>query len=74
MYFLCFAISAIFACFLHLACQGKEADIVFIVDMSSSILEDDFEEQLHFLSDLVRNFDIDSGKARVSSLGNNTVS
>lgn len=48
-------------------CQGKEADVVIIVDMSSSIWVEDFKSQLKFLSDLISHFDIDSGKTRVSS-------
>ncbi|XP_053375389.1 cartilage matrix protein-like isoform X2 [Mercenaria mercenaria] len=47
------------------ACQGKNADIIFVVDMSSSIWVKHFKEELEFLADLVSNFDINSGKTRV---------
>lgn len=46
-------------------CQGKEADVIFVVDMSSSIWVEHFKDQLRFLSDLIGNFDINSGKTRI---------
>ncbi|KAH3860726.1 hypothetical protein DPMN_023644 [Dreissena polymorpha] len=47
-------------------CQGKEADIVFIVDSSSSIWNVDFETQKTFIGDVVSHFDVESGKTRVA--------
>lgn len=44
-------------------CQGKEADVLFVVDMSSSIWGVHFQQQLKFLTDVVSFFDI--GKTRV---------
>ncbi|XP_045170648.2 cartilage matrix protein-like isoform X2 [Mercenaria mercenaria] len=46
-------------------CQGKNADILFVVDMSSSIRVKHFKEVLELLADLVRYFDTNSGKTRV---------
>ncbi|KAL4223789.1 hypothetical protein ACF0H5_017255 [Mactra antiquata] len=49
-------------------CQGKEADVVFIVDMSSSIWVEDFKRQKRFLSDVVSHFDVNKGKTRVAMI------
>ena len=51
--------------FIISACQGKEADIVFVVDCSSSIWSVDFKKQLQFISDVVSHFDVQSGKTQV---------
>jgi hypothetical protein len=40
-------------------------DVIFVVDMSNSIWEVDFNTQLKFLSGLVDAFDINSGNTRV---------
>lgn len=55
-------------------CQGKEADIVFVIDMSSSIWSEFFKEQMVFVADLIDNFDIDSGKTQVNDKDNNILS
>ncbi|XP_052281834.1 collagen alpha-5(VI) chain-like isoform X2 [Dreissena polymorpha] len=47
-------------------CQGKEADMVFIVDSSSSIWNVDFETQKTFIGDVISHFDVESGKTRVA--------
>lgn len=46
-------------------CQGKEADVVFVIDTSSSIWPTHFNEQMDFVSKVVDNFDINSGKTQV---------
>ena len=51
--------------FIISACQGNEADIVFVVDCSSSIWLPDFKKQLQFISDVVSHFDVQSGKTQV---------
>ncbi|XP_045171316.1 cartilage matrix protein-like [Mercenaria mercenaria] len=52
----------------EVVCQGKNADIMFVVDMSSSIWVKYFKDQLQFIADLVSFFDINSGKTRVGML------
>ena len=55
------------------ACQGKEADIVFVIDESTSIWSKFFEDQMVFVADLVDKFDIDSGKTQVKVKTFNTL-
>ncbi|KAK3581965.1 hypothetical protein CHS0354_023436 [Potamilus streckersoni] len=47
------------------ACQGKPADIMFVLDVSSSIWFKDFKTQMNFVKDVVDIFDVNSGKAQV---------
>ncbi|KAL5004709.1 hypothetical protein ScPMuIL_018165 [Solemya velum] len=42
-------------------CGGKAADVVFVLDSSSSIWEPDFEKQMTFVKDVIGQFDIGMG-------------
>ncbi|KAK3579041.1 hypothetical protein CHS0354_029897 [Potamilus streckersoni] len=46
-------------------CQGQPVDILFVLDVSTSILLPGFQAQMHFVKGMVDNFDIDSGKIQV---------
>ena len=46
-------------------CGGKPADVYFVIDSSSSILEQDFKKMLQFVSDFVDVFDIGPTKTRI---------
>lgn len=46
-------------------CIGKAADIMFVLDSSSSIWRVDYDTQLKFVADLVDSFDVGSGKSQV---------
>ncbi|WAR24539.1 CO6A6-like protein [Mya arenaria] len=46
------------------ACQGKHADIVFVIDSSASIQPEDFKTQLSFISDVISDFDVEGGKTQ----------
>ncbi|CAE1302793.1 unnamed protein product [Acanthosepion pharaonis] len=46
-------------------CIGKAADIMFVLDSSSSIWRVDYNKQLRFVADLVDSFDVGSGKSQV---------
>ncbi|WAQ95788.1 MATN1-like protein [Mya arenaria] len=46
------------------ACQGKQADIVFVIDSSASIWPEDFKTQLSFISDVISHFDVEGGKTQ----------
>ncbi|XP_052791179.1 cartilage matrix protein-like [Mya arenaria] len=46
-------------------CQGKQADIVFVIDSSASIWPEDFKTQLSFISDVISHFDVEGGKTQV---------
>ncbi|XP_005097977.1 cartilage matrix protein [Aplysia californica] len=48
------------------ACHQKPAEVVFVLDMSSSIFMLDFKKQLAFVSNLVKLFDIGRNKTRVA--------
>ena len=41
-------------------CQGKPADVVFLLDSSGSILPPDFQRQLDFVKDVIDLFDVRS--------------
>lgn len=45
--------------------EGCNADIIFILDESSSISGSNFTRQLHFVQDIIKDFDVDSGKVRI---------
>ncbi|XP_052776644.1 cartilage matrix protein-like [Mya arenaria] len=47
------------------ACQGKHADIVFVIDSSASIQPEDFKTQLSFISDVISDFDVEGGNTQV---------
>jgi len=49
-------------------CQGKEADIVFIIDESSSIWAEDFRKQQVFIAEVISHFDIDNGTTQVITI------
>jgi len=49
------------------ACRSR-SDVVFAVDASSSVGEDDFQRALDFIRDVVSSLDIDGGNNRVSVL------
>ncbi|WAQ95807.1 MATN1-like protein [Mya arenaria] len=51
------------------ACQGKQADIVFVIDSSASIWPEDFKTQLSFISDVISHFDVEGGKTQYRSRG-----
>ncbi|KAL5016430.1 hypothetical protein ScPMuIL_006019 [Solemya velum] len=46
-------------------CQGKPADIIFVLDTSSSIMPDDFTTQTQFVVDVVNILDINQNKTQV---------
>ena len=46
-------------------CFGKAADIMFVLDSSTSIWSEDFKRQLKFVRNLVNTFDIGTGNAQV---------
>ncbi|WAR24496.1 MATN1-like protein [Mya arenaria] len=46
------------------ACQGKHADIVFVIDSSASIQPEDFKTQLSFISDVISDFDVEGGNTQ----------
>ena len=43
-----------------LVCQGKPADVMFLLDGSGSILPVDFQRQLDFVKDVINVFDVTS--------------
>lgn len=47
-------------------CEGKPADIFFLLDTSSSINFDDFDKQKAFVQDLIKVFDISETKTRIA--------
>ena len=61
MFYICFTFSPI------LACAG-EADVVFLLDSSSSVGEANFQRLLRFLANLVAETPVDSGFFRVGAL------
>lgn len=46
-------------------CFGKAADIMFVLDSSTSIWSEDFKRQLKFVRNLVNSFDIGTGESQV---------
>lgn len=46
-------------------CQGKPADIFFVLDTSSSILPEDFKRQTRFVVGLVNILDVNPNKTQV---------
>lgn len=46
-------------------CGGKPADVYFLLDSSSSIWHPQFKDQLHFVSQLLRFFDLGPERTRV---------
>lgn len=46
-------------------CIGRAADIMFVLDASSSIWVEDYRKQLNFVADLVSSFDVGSGRSQV---------
>lgn len=46
-------------------CIEKAADIIFVLDSSSSIWIVDYEKQLEFLADLVDSFKVGNGRSRI---------
>ncbi|KAL3865706.1 hypothetical protein ACJMK2_043068 [Sinanodonta woodiana] len=53
-------------------CTGKKADIVFVLDSSASIWEDDFNKQLKFVEKLIENFDIGKHYVQIGVVTYNT--
>lgn len=51
--------------YILLDCGGKTADIMFLLDSSSSILYKDFIKELNFTKNVVKLFDIGEDKTRV---------
>ncbi|XP_064613512.1 collagen alpha-4(VI) chain-like [Liolophura sinensis] len=49
-------------------CGGKPAEIVFVLDSSSSIYPEDYAEQIRFVRDVVDIFDIGEDKMRVGAI------
>lgn len=47
-------------------CQGKKADVVFVLDKSSSITSEHFQTQLEFVSDLVNVFKVSKDHSHIS--------
>lgn len=59
-------LDAVFStCSLFLACS-KVVDVVFVLDASGSIPEDDFQRILNFVRDLASRLDVESQNARVA--------
>ncbi|XP_060597224.1 cartilage matrix protein-like [Ruditapes philippinarum] len=54
-------------------CQGKNADVMFVVDMSSSIWSVHFKQQLQFLADITSFFDIGKTRVGMITFSNNSV-
>lgn len=50
---------------LHTHCSGNAANIMFVMDSSSSIWIVDYRRQLEFVKNLVDTFDIGAGKSQV---------
>ncbi|KAH3705220.1 collagen alpha-1(XII) chain-like [Dreissena polymorpha] len=46
-------------------CQGKPAELFFLLDSSSSIWSVDFRKQIRFVSDMVDNFEVGPNKTRI---------
>lgn len=46
-------------------CFGRAADIIFVLDSSTSIWIEDFKRQLRFVRNLVNTFDIGTGRSQV---------
>ena len=55
----------LFVLILILVCDGKPADIFFLLDSSSSIWSVDYKLQLQFLQDLVDSFPISQTEVRI---------
>ena len=49
-------------------CDGRDADIYFALDSSSSIWPEDFKKQKEFVNDLIDTFDFERNKTRVGIL------
>lgn len=47
---------------------SDHADIVFLLDTSSSVYEPDFDKMKLFLADFIDLFNIDAGKQQIGSL------
>ena len=52
---------------MHTVCDNVLAtDIVFVIDTSSSVTHENFHKMKDFVSNIVRNFDVDAQLTRVS--------
>lgn len=47
-----------FSCFAFAACEKEKADLVFLLDQSSTISNENYEVQRNFTIDLVKSFDV----------------
>ncbi|XP_005097975.1 collagen alpha-1(XIV) chain [Aplysia californica] len=54
------------------ACYQMPAEVVFVLDISSSIFMHDFQKQLAFVSSLIRIFDIGENETRVAAISFST--
>ena len=52
----------------HGECRNKIADVVFAIDTSESIWEEDFQQQLDFVTHIVQQFDIGHDRVRVGMI------
>ena len=50
------------------ACEGKEADVLFLIDASRSIWAPDFNKLLRFVRGVARQFDVSDSATRVGVL------
>ena len=49
-------------------CEGKEADVLFLIDASRSIWAPDFNKLLRFVRGVIRQFDVSESATRVGVL------
>ena len=52
-------------CYSFLDCGGKPADIYFVIDSSSSIMEHNFRKMLSFVNSVINLFDIGPDRTRI---------
>ena len=50
-----------------LGCEGDATDVVFLMDSSGSIGEENFNVMLDFLGDVVEDLDIESGRVQMGA-------
>ncbi|MGH0126139.1 UNVERIFIED_CONTAM: hypothetical protein FKN15_073539, partial [Acipenser sinensis] len=50
------------------ACKKVEADIIFLIDSSGSIIEEDFKKMKHFVENIVKKTDIGIDKVRIGAI------